>query len=168
MSFLVDSTKLCLYNVSKRRTVPKEVLPKGVVVRVNAKNVMADDMVLEWYHLVWLLRPGASLMKDIPNLLVLDSFRGRLTAKVKAVQDLLCHGYDEWISMEKRELTQSGRVRRASLTSACGRSSLHGRLYHVPSWCEVKCGLTLDDYMLGDRSSYDGSSTNEDDSSDDE
>ncbi|KAL1432591.1 hypothetical protein MTO96_013063 [Rhipicephalus appendiculatus] len=32
----------------------------------------------------------------------------------------------------------------------------------------AKCGLTLDDDVLFDRSSYDGSSTSEDDSSDDE
>ncbi|KAH6933523.1 hypothetical protein HPB50_015896 [Hyalomma asiaticum] len=82
------------------------------------------------------LKPGAFLKKDIPNLLVFNSFRGHLTAKVKAVlwkectdmlvipcgltgqlqpldmevnkpfKDLLGREY-RCISMKNRELTQS-------------------------------------------------------------
>lgn len=200
LSCLADGTKLRPYIVFKRKTMPKEALPKGVVVRVNEKGFMTDDMVVEWYRLVWLLRPGASLKKDIPNMLVLDSFRGHLTAKVKAVlqkehtdmlvipggltgqlqpldvgvnkpfKDLLRREYNEWISSENRELTPSGRVRRASLATVCG--------WVLSAWAAVprdavvrsfaKCGLALDDDVLWDCSSNDGSSTSEDDSSDDE
>ncbi|KAH7967070.1 hypothetical protein HPB49_022151 [Dermacentor silvarum] len=85
LSCLADGTKLCLYIVFKRKTIPKEILPKGVVVQANAKGFMTDEMVVEWCRLVGLLRPGASLERKIPNLLVLNSFQGHLTAKVKAV-----------------------------------------------------------------------------------
>ncbi|KAH9369296.1 hypothetical protein HPB48_012372 [Haemaphysalis longicornis] len=64
----------------------------------------------------------------------------------------------------------SGRVRRASLATVCG--------WVLSAWAAVprdavvrsfaKCGLTLDDDVLWDCSSSDGSSTSEDDSSDDE
>lgn len=53
-------------------------------MRVNQKGYMTENMVVKRYRLVWLLRPGASLKDHIPNLLVLDSFRGHLTDKVKA------------------------------------------------------------------------------------
>ncbi|KAH7958751.1 hypothetical protein HPB49_004450 [Dermacentor silvarum] len=85
LSCLADGTKLRLYIAFKRKTMPKETLPKGVAVRANAKGFMTDEVVVELYRLVWLLKPGASLMREIPNLLVLDSFRAHLTAKVKAV-----------------------------------------------------------------------------------
>ncbi|KAH7959420.1 hypothetical protein HPB49_010997 [Dermacentor silvarum] len=80
-----DGTKLRVYILFKRKTMPKEILPKGVVVWVNAKGFMTDEMVVEWYRLVWLLRPGASLKREIPNLLVLDSFWGHFTTKVQVV-----------------------------------------------------------------------------------
>ncbi|KAH8042618.1 hypothetical protein HPB51_024850 [Rhipicephalus microplus] len=71
-------------------------------------------------------------------------------------------------SSGSRELTPSGRVRRASLATVCG--------WVLSAWAAVprdavvrsfaKC--TLDDDVLWDCSSNDGSSTSEDDSSDDE
>lgn len=79
-----SGTKLPPYLVFKRKTMPLETFPKGVVVRVNKKGYMTDDTVVECYCFVWLLRRGASLKDHIPNLLVLDSFRIHLTAKVKA------------------------------------------------------------------------------------
>ncbi|KAH8020821.1 hypothetical protein HPB51_005188 [Rhipicephalus microplus] len=83
---------------------------------------------------------------------------------------LLRREYNEWISSGSRELTPSGRVRRASLATVSG--------WVLSAWAAVprdavvrsfaKCGLTLDDDVLWDCSSNDGSSTSEDDSSDDE
>ncbi|KAH7980775.1 hypothetical protein HPB49_019131 [Dermacentor silvarum] len=56
----------------------------GIAYRqANAKGFTTDEMVVQWYRLMWLPRQGASLMREIPNLLVLDSFRGHLTAKMK-------------------------------------------------------------------------------------
>lgn len=52
---MADGTKLHLYMVFKRETMPKEVLPKGVVVWANAKGFMTGDAVVEWYSPVWLL-----------------------------------------------------------------------------------------------------------------
>lgn len=195
LSCLADGTKLRPYVVFKRKTIPKEVFPGGVVVRANEKGYMTEDMVVEWYRLVWLMRPGASLRKGIPNLLVLDSFRGHLTEKVKAelrkeetdmlvipggltgqlqpldvgvnkpFKDLLRREYNEWLSADNRELTPAGRVKRASLATVCG--------WVLSAWSAIprdvvmrsfaKCGLTLDDDVLWDRSSCDGSSSTSDD-----
>lgn len=70
LSCLADGTKLCSYLVFKRKTMPSETVPEDVVVRVNQKGYMTDDMVVEWYRLAWLLRPVASLKDHTSNLLV--------------------------------------------------------------------------------------------------
>ncbi|KAH7949462.1 hypothetical protein HPB49_010634 [Dermacentor silvarum] len=64
--------------------MPSEASPKSVVVRVKEKGYITNDMVVEWYRLVRLTRMGASLKDYVPNLLMLNFFRGHLTAKVKA------------------------------------------------------------------------------------
>ncbi|KAH8025159.1 hypothetical protein HPB51_004001 [Rhipicephalus microplus] len=66
--------------------------------------------------------------------------------------------------------TPSGRVRRASLATVCGwvLSAWAAVPRHAVVRSFAKCGLTLDDDVLWDCSSNDGSSTSEDDSSDDE
>ncbi|KAH8019343.1 hypothetical protein HPB51_019174 [Rhipicephalus microplus] len=72
LSCLTDGTKLRPYILFNWATTPRErALFIGIVAQVNANGFMTDDMVVEWYRLVWLLRPWASLKKDIPNLLVL-------------------------------------------------------------------------------------------------
>ncbi|KAH6920224.1 hypothetical protein HPB50_028788 [Hyalomma asiaticum] len=111
-------------------------------------------------------KDDVSLKEDIPNLLVLDSFRGHLTDKVKAHKeciDLLV--IPSGLTGQHQPLGR--RVRGTSLDTVCG--------WVLSAWaavpCDVtvrssaKCGLTLDD-VLWDRSSYEGSSTSEDDSSD--
>lgn len=44
----------------------------------------ADDLVVKWQRIVWFLQLGSPLKENIPNLLVLHSFRGHVAAKLKS------------------------------------------------------------------------------------
>ncbi|KAM7293221.1 putative POGO family transposable element [Ixodes scapularis] len=76
-----DIRKLPPYIVFRRKTIPKEVFSKKVIIRANEKGFMNEEMVKEWFKLVWMKRPGADL--NLPNMLVLDSFRGHICPGVK-------------------------------------------------------------------------------------
>lgn len=82
----------------------------------------------------------------------------------KPFKDLLRREYNEWLAAEGRELTPTGRVKRASLAAVCGWV-LSARAA-VPSDVVVrslaKCGISLDDDVLWDRSSDDDSTTSKD------
>lgn len=61
--------------------MPKESFPREAIVRVNEKGSMDEALVPEWIRVVWNRRPGALLR--LPSVLVLDAFRGHLTAGAK-------------------------------------------------------------------------------------
>lgn len=143
-----DGRKLPPYVVLKRKRIPNEVFPKGVIVRAQEKGWMNDDLVLDWVKCVWQNRPGALLAKR--SLLVLDSFRGHLTDKVKEqlrrvgtdmavipggltgmLQPLdvsvnrpfkveFRRLYTEWMASGSHEQTPTGRLKRAPLAAVLG------------------------------------------------
>ncbi|KAL1462130.1 hypothetical protein MTO96_027282 [Rhipicephalus appendiculatus] len=82
VSVSADCRKLPPYGVFKRKTLPKESLPNGMIVRVQEKVWMSHELVVDWMKTVWAIRPGTLLQRNA--LLVLDSFRGHLTERVKA------------------------------------------------------------------------------------
>lgn len=84
-----DGHKLPPFIVFKRKTLPKETFPPKVIVRVNEKGFFNEETVLEWFRMVWCRRPGALLKPR--SMLVLDSFRGHMTDRVKkAVANAEC------------------------------------------------------------------------------
>lgn len=153
-----DGWKLPPFLVFKRKTLPKERFPHNVIVRTNEKGFFNDDLVLEWLRLVWDRRPGALL--GLPNMLVLDSFRGHLTAKVKEklrssgtdlvvipggmtsqlqpldvmlnkpFKDRVRKLYTEWMGKTDNPLTPTGRVKRASLAEVA--SWVAAAWYNLP------------------------------------
>lgn len=78
---LADGRKLPPFVILRRKTLPKEKLPQGIVYRCQEKGWMTSDLVLDWIKVVWNRRPGASLKQR--GMLVLDAFRGHLTPSVK-------------------------------------------------------------------------------------
>ncbi|EEC15181.1 POGO family transposable element, putative [Ixodes scapularis] len=76
-----DGRKLPPYIVFRRKTIPKEVFPKKVIIRANEMGFMYEEVVKEWLRIVWMKYPGADL--NLPNMLVLDSFRGHICPRVK-------------------------------------------------------------------------------------
>lgn len=47
-----DGRKLPPYIVFCRKTIPKQVFPKKVIIRANEKGFMNEEMVKEWFKLV--------------------------------------------------------------------------------------------------------------------
>lgn len=141
-----DGHKLPPYLVFKRKTMPKnEQFPPKVIVRVNEKGFFNEETVLEWFRLVWCRRPGALLKPR--SMLVLDSFRGHITDRVKKsianegcdlviipggltsvvqpldvvlnkpFKDRVGAFYNEWMAQADNPKTPTGRVKRASLST---------------------------------------------------
>lgn len=140
-----DGHKLPPFIVFKRKTMPKETFPPKVIVRVNEKGFFTEETVLEWFRLVWLRRPGGLLKPK--SLLVLDSFRGHITERVKRAvanaqcelavipggltpvlqpldvalnkpfKDRMAALYNEWMEQDGKPLTPTGRVKRAPLST---------------------------------------------------
>jgi len=81
LASLADGTKLRPIVVFKRKTIPKDKFPNGVIVKVHPKGWMDENLVNEWLDLVWFSRPGALLKPQA--LLVWDQFRAHLCDSVK-------------------------------------------------------------------------------------
>jgi hypothetical protein len=81
LGITADGHKLPPYVIFKRKTMPKEKLPPGILVRVQEKGWMTEELYMDWLKTVWFRRPGALLRHR--SMLVIDSFRGHLTEKVK-------------------------------------------------------------------------------------
>lgn len=81
LTALADGTKLPRFVILKRKTMPKEDLPKGIFVRCNEKGWMTANLMEDWLKNVWNKRPDAA--QQMRAMLVLDSFRGHITNEVK-------------------------------------------------------------------------------------
>ncbi|QQP49044.1 Pogo ele1 orf1-h 1e-40-j 4, partial [Caligus rogercresseyi] len=81
LTCLADGTKLPPYLILKRKTIPKEPMPAGIIVRAQEKGWMDTELVVDWLKVVWGRRPGALTKKR--NMLVLDAYRGHLMEPVK-------------------------------------------------------------------------------------
>ena len=81
LACLADGTKLPPYVILKRKTMPKETMPAGIIVRAQEKGWMDTDLVVDWLKVVWGRRRGALHKKR--NMLVLDAFRRHSTEPVK-------------------------------------------------------------------------------------
>uniref|UniRef100_A0A803K4M5 HTH CENPB-type domain-containing protein n=1 Tax=Xenopus tropicalis TaxID=8364 RepID=A0A803K4M5_XENTR len=81
LSCCADGTKLPPILIFKRKTFPKEAIPRGVVVHVHDKGWMDEKGMRLWIEKVWSKHPGGLLKK--PSLLVLDQFRAHITDTTK-------------------------------------------------------------------------------------
>ena len=147
LSCLADGTKFKLMVIFKRKTMPKEKFPSGVVVHCHEKGWMDEAGLKLWIQKVWKLRPGGLLRKK--SLLVWDSFRahlvdsvkqavkemntditvipGRLTSVLqpldvslnKPFKDRLREKWTTWMIEGEKEHTAGGNVKAASLSTMC-------------------------------------------------
>ena len=78
---LADGTKLKPMIIFKRKTMPKEDIPPGVLVHVHEKGWMDEQGMLLWIEKVWECRPGHLLRKKA--CLVYDMFKSHLMESVK-------------------------------------------------------------------------------------
>lgn len=68
--------------IFKRKTLPKDQFPKGIVVKVNPKGWMNDEVMMAWISECYSRRPDGFFHQK-PALLVMDSMRAHKTDEVK-------------------------------------------------------------------------------------
>ena len=69
--------------IFKRRTLPKEKFPAGLIIKANPKGWMDEEMISDWLREVYVKRPDGFFHKS-PSLLIYDSMRAHLIDAVKA------------------------------------------------------------------------------------
>ena len=84
LACLADGTKLKHMVILKRKTMPKQLLPSGVV-HVHPRGWMDEDGMKLWIRKVWCAQPGGLMKRK--SLLVFDSFRAH---PVPGVEEKLC------------------------------------------------------------------------------
>ena len=147
LSCLANGTKLKPMVIFKRKTMPKEKFPPGVVVHCHEKGWMDEAGLKIWIEKVWKSRPGGLLRKK--SLLIWDSFRAHLVDSVKRVvketntdiavipggltsvlqpldvslnkpfKDQLREKWTTWMIEGEKEHTAGGNVKAASLSTMC-------------------------------------------------
>jgi hypothetical protein len=76
-----DGTKLPPMAIFKRKTIPKEKFPKGIIVEANEKGWVNETIMEHWVEKIWKRRKGAFYKTSF--ILNMDSCRAHLTDKVK-------------------------------------------------------------------------------------
>ncbi|XP_017276655.1 telomere-associated protein RIF1 isoform X1 [Kryptolebias marmoratus] len=134
--------------IFKRKAMPKDQLPKDIVVKVNQKGWMLENLMKDWLRECYGKRPGG-FFPGKKALLVLDSMRAHLTDSVKAVikrtnsvpavipagttkylqpfdisvnrifKAALRGEWDAWMTSGDKSFTKTGRMRRASFSEVC-------------------------------------------------
>jgi len=70
---LADGRKLPPYTILNYKTLTPEQLPRRIIVRYQPRGWITNELVRNWYLVVWNRRPG-----------VLDAFERHLTPAIKA------------------------------------------------------------------------------------
>lgn len=134
--------------IFKRKTLPKEKFPVGIVVKVNPKGWMDEEKMCEWLREIYIMRPDG-FFHTSPGLLVYDSMCAHLTEnvknKVKRVNSDLAiipgglteklqpldiginrsfkakmrATWEQWMTEGEHTFTKTGRQRRASYATIC-------------------------------------------------
>ena len=69
-----DGGKLPLYVMLKRKTLPKDKFPAGIIVNAQQKGWIDKGLVQDWVRMVWSSRLDGGLSRR-RSMLVLDVFR---------------------------------------------------------------------------------------------
>lgn len=83
LAVLADGIKLPPYVILKRKTMLKDQLPTGIIVRCQNQGWMSTDLMKDWLNIVWSRRPGVLGHKR--RTLVLGTFREYLTPAMKNI-----------------------------------------------------------------------------------
>ena len=151
--------KLKAMVIFKRKTMPKENLPNGVVVHCHKKEWMDRDRMAVWGEKVW--RPRPISFFDRTSLLILDSFSahidegvhntfktehktttavipGGLTKKLqpldisvnRSFKNHVREEWEKWMSEGIHTFTETGKMRRATHAEVCN--------WVIRAWVAVK------------------------------
>ena len=75
-----DGGKLPAFAVLKRKTMPKDKFPAGVIVRAQYNGWIDKGLVQDWVCTVWSSRPGGGLSRR-QSMFSLDAFVTRPTTR---------------------------------------------------------------------------------------
>uniref|UniRef100_A0A3P8P7R4 HTH CENPB-type domain-containing protein n=1 Tax=Astatotilapia calliptera TaxID=8154 RepID=A0A3P8P7R4_ASTCA len=150
--------------IFKRKTLPKEKFPAGIIIKANEKGWMDEEMMKEWLREVYERRLGGFFHAS-PSLLICDSMRAHLTADVKKlVKQMNCElavipggltkelqpldicvnrpfkvrlraAWKRWMTDVDHSFTKSGRQRRASYATICQ--------WIVDAWANMSDGTVV-------------------------
>lgn len=73
-----DCSKCTPMVIFKRKTLPKEPFPRGIIVKANEKGWMTAEMFKSWINEVWKQRKG-NFFKKSESVLIYDSAKSHLT-----------------------------------------------------------------------------------------
>jgi len=83
LAIYVCSGSMPLYIILYHKTVAKEQLPGGIIVRCQPKGCwITNELTRDWLPGEWNRRPGVLLGKR--GMLVLVSYKGHLTLEIEA------------------------------------------------------------------------------------
>lgn len=143
-----DGGKCAPLVIFKRKTMPKEEFPKGVVVKVNEKGWINQFIMNEWLDEVWRTRKNALFTSNTKSLLIWDSASAHITENVKSVvqrysrlavipggltkklqpldltvnksfKSKLKDKWEKWMSEGMHSFTKNGTQRRAKYSEIC-------------------------------------------------
>ena len=147
LTCLADGSKLPPYVILKRKTVPKDPIAAGIIVRAQEKGWMESGLVVDLLKVVWGARYRG--LRKRRNMLVLDAFRRHLTESVKSqvramnadlviipggmtsqlqvldvvgnkpFKDNLRKKYTEWLLSGNHTLTPTGKIQKSSVRLLC-------------------------------------------------
>lgn len=143
---MANVAKLHLYIVLKNEILLKVVNYLRNAVHANKKGFMNDDLMVDWFHLLWSTPGHSSVLFKPKNAFVLGSFCGHITWKVKKelhtvgtdivlmsdvcqLQPLVginrppkCHMqhmHNKWLARKGRQLTSTWHLKQTSVLDVC-------------------------------------------------
>ncbi|KAF4799341.1 pogo transposable element with KRAB domain-like protein [Turdus rufiventris] len=84
LSVLSNGQKLPPMVIFKRKTLPKETFPAGIIVKENPKGWMDEEIMKNWLSEVYVWRPDG-FFRASPALLMYDSMHAHKTESVKTL-----------------------------------------------------------------------------------
>jgi hypothetical protein len=174
LSVTADGHKCEPMVIFKRKTMPKEKFPEGIIVTVNKKAWVDQEIMKQWLEKVWRRRPGAFFKPK--SLFIYDSARAHLTEEVKKevkkMSDLavipggltkklqpldlsvnksfkskMRNYWETWMVDGCHTYTKTGRMKRASYSEICELI--------VKSWAAVTPQCVKNGFRKAEIHSYD-------------
>ncbi|KAG5263266.1 hypothetical protein AALO_G00262940 [Alosa alosa] len=164
LSCQANGQKLPPMVIFKRKTLPKEKFPAGVIIKANPKGWMDEEKMSEWLREIYVKRPDG-FFHNYPSLLIYDSMRAHLTDAVKnqvkqtnSVLAVILGGltkelqpldigvnrlfkaklrasWEQWMTEGEHTFTKTGRQRRASSATICQ--------WIVDAWAKVSVSTVV-------------------------
>lgn len=142
-----DGSKLTPMLIFKRKTLPKDKIPPGIVIHVQDKGWMDEMGMKLWLRRIWANRKGG--LSKSRALLVWDQFRSHTTDSIKNLlqemnteiavipggltsqlqpldvsinkpfKDLMRVEWNKWMTKPNHDMTVTGRMKRPTITEVC-------------------------------------------------